>query len=141
MYPNKYSDAPKAQEDDRDRKLKEERPRPKEVSHKDEAKEGADVRGPGNPEEQQQHQQHQHQQQQQQLLRAAAKEARPAHMQFAAPLAQHQGYMPYMHGPYAYGQAYEPGHPGGHPGYRGVPSVMMQNYPGKTHPCAATTAV
>uniref|UniRef100_A0A3Q2YVP7 Zinc finger protein 609 n=2 Tax=Hippocampus comes TaxID=109280 RepID=A0A3Q2YVP7_HIPCM len=122
VYPNKYSDAPKAQEDERDRKLKEERSRPKEGSHKDEAKEGADGRGPGPPEEQQ------HQQ-----LRAAAKEARPTHVQFAAPLAQHQGYMPYMHGPYAYGQAYEPGHPG-HPGYRGVPSVMMQNYPGSYLP-------
>ncbi|XP_051918214.1 zinc finger protein 609-like [Hippocampus zosterae] len=121
VYPSKYSEAPKAQEDERDRKSKEERSRPKEASHKDEAKEGADVRGPGPPEEQQQQQQ----------LRATAKEARPAHVQFAAPLAQHQGYMPYVHGPYAYGQAYEPP---GHPGYRGVPSVMMQNYPGSYLP-------
>lgn len=48
-------------------------------------------------------------------------------MQFSSPLAQHQGYMPYVHGPYAYGHGYEPSHPG----YRGMPSVMMQNYPGK----------
>lgn len=49
------------------------------------------------------------------------------HMQFSSPMAQHhQGYVPYMHGPYAYG--YEPGPPG----YRGMPSVMMQNYPGKS---------
>lgn len=47
------------------------------------------------------------------------------HMQFSSPLAQHQGYMPYMHG-YPYGQGYDPNHPG----YRGMPSVMMQNYPG-----------
>lgn len=48
-------------------------------------------------------------------------------MQFSSPMAQHhQGYVPYMHGPYAYG--YEPGPPG----YRGMPSVMMQNYPGKS---------
>ncbi|XP_037109061.1 zinc finger protein 609-like [Syngnathus acus] len=118
VYPNKYSDAPKAQEDERerDRKSKEDRPRPKEASYKDEAKEGTEGRAPLPSEEQQQQQQQ----------RVAAKEARPPHVQFAAPLAQHQGYMPYMHGPYAYGQAYEPGHPG----YRGVPSVMMQNYPG-----------
>lgn len=48
-------------------------------------------------------------------------------MQFSSPLAQHQGYMPYVHGAYAYGHGYEPSHPS----YRGMPSVMMQNYPGK----------
>ncbi|XP_061532351.1 zinc finger protein 609-like [Phycodurus eques] len=123
VYPNKYSDAPKAQEDERehDRKLKEERLRQKEAApQKEEAKEGAEARAQVPPEEQQQQ-------------RAAAKEARPAHVQFSAPLAQHQGYVPYMHGPYGYGQAYEPGHPG-HPGYRGVPSVMMQNYHGSYLP-------
>ena len=56
------------------------------------------------------------------------KEVRPPHMQFSSPLPQHQGYLPYMHGAYAYSQGYEPSHPG----YRGMPSVMMQNYPGKT---------
>ncbi|XP_061898609.1 zinc finger protein 609a [Entelurus aequoreus] len=118
VYPNKYSEAPKAQEDERwkdererDKKAKEERLRPKEVPLKEEAKEGAEGRAQMPPEEQ----------------RVAGKEMRPSHVQFSSPLAQHQGYMPYMHGPYAYGhQAYEPGHPG----YRGMPSVMMQNYPG-----------
>ncbi|MBN3307879.1 ZN609 protein, partial [Amia calva] len=58
--------------------------------------------------------------------RGAGKEPRPStHMQFSSPLAQHQSYMPYMHG-YPYGQGYDPNHPG----YRGMPSVMMQNYPG-----------
>lgn len=58
--------------------------------------------------------------------RAMNKESRSnPHMQFSSPLAQHQGYMSYMHG-YPYGQSYDPNHPG----YRGVPSVMMQNYPG-----------
>ncbi|XP_077425209.1 zinc finger protein 609-like isoform X3 [Vanacampus margaritifer] len=120
VYPSKYShsDAAKAQEDECDRKLKEERPRPKEPAHKDEAKEGPDVRGP--PEEPPPASQR-------------AKEARPPpHVQFAAPLTQHQGYVPYMHGgPYAYGQAYEAGHPAG---YRAVPAVMMQNYPGSYLP-------
>lgn len=59
--------------------------------------------------------------------RGPGKEPRPPHMQFSSPLAQHQGYMPYVHGPYAYGHSYEPSHPS----YRGMPSVMMQNYPGK----------
>lgn len=57
------------------------------------------------------------------------KEARTPHMQFSPHLAQHQGYMPYVHGPYAYSHGYEPNHPG----YRGMPSVMMQNYPGRNH--------
>ncbi|KAI4787222.1 hypothetical protein KUCAC02_036613, partial [Chaenocephalus aceratus] len=39
----------------------------------------------------------------------------------------HQGYLPYMPGPYAYSHGYEGA---GHPGFRGLPSVMMQNYPG-----------
>uniref|UniRef100_A0A3Q4GBC8 Zinc finger protein 609a n=1 Tax=Neolamprologus brichardi TaxID=32507 RepID=A0A3Q4GBC8_NEOBR len=114
-----YRQAPKLQEDDRwkderDRKVKEERPRPKE---KDEAaKEAAEGRTQLPPEE----------------LRGGGKEARPPHMQFPSPLAQHQGYVPYMHGPYAYSQGYEPSHPG----YRGMPSVMMQNYPGSYLPAS-----
>ncbi|KAL3975165.1 hypothetical protein ACER0C_023791 [Sarotherodon galilaeus] len=117
VYPSKYSEAPKPQEDDRwkeerDRKVMEERPRPKESLQKDEtAKEAAEGRTQLPPEE----------------LRGGGKEARPPHMQFPSPLAQHQGYVPYMHGPYAYSQGYEPSHPG----YRGMPSVMMQNYPGE----------
>lgn len=117
VYPSKYSEAPKPQEEDRwkedrererDRKGKEERSRLKEGPQKEEGKEDGrthlpleEHRGPG-------------------------KEARPPHMQFS-PMAQHQSYMSYMHAPYAYSQAYEPNHPG----YRGMPSVMMQNYPGK----------
>ncbi|XP_034390654.1 zinc finger protein 609a isoform X2 [Cyclopterus lumpus] len=126
VYPNKYSEAPKPQEEDhrwkedrereRDRKGKEERPRPKEGLQKEEAKEGAEGRTQLPPEEH----------------RGGGKEARPPpHMQFSSPLAQHhQGYMPYMHGPYAYSHGYEPSHPG----YRGMPSVMMQNYPGSYLP-------
>ncbi|KAM8892574.1 zinc finger protein 609a isoform 1-T4 [Spinachia spinachia] len=115
VYPNKYSDAPKPPEEEqrwkeeRDRKSKEER---KEVA--------GESRTQLPPEEH----------------RAGGKETRHPphpqthpHMQFSSPLAQHhQGYLPYMHGPYAYG--YEPGPPG----YRGVPSVMMQNYPGSYLP-------
>ncbi|KAK1888431.1 Zinc finger protein 609 [Dissostichus eleginoides] len=49
-------------------------------------------------------------------------------MQFSSPMPQHhQGYLPYMPGPYAYSHGYEGA---GHPGFRGLPSVMMQNYPG-----------
>ncbi|XP_029952408.1 zinc finger protein 609a isoform X2 [Salarias fasciatus] len=118
VYPSKYPEAPKLQEEERwkdererDKKGKEERPRPK-----DEAKEGPEGRlqQPPPPDEH----------------RGPAKEARPPHMQFSSSLGQHQGYMPYMHGPYAYSQGYEPGHPG----YRGMPSVMMQNYPGSYLP-------
>ncbi|KAK1888042.1 Zinc finger protein 609 [Dissostichus eleginoides] len=51
-----------------------------------------------------------------------------AGMQFSSPMPQHhQGYLPYMPGPYAYSHGYEGA---GHPGFRGLPSVMMQNYPG-----------
>lgn len=119
MYPSKYSEAPKLQEDDRwkedrerdrERKGKEERSRPKDGLQKDEAKEMDSRTQPPSEEH-----------------RGPGKEARAAHMQFSSPLAQHQGYMPYMHGPYGYSPGYEPSHPG----YRGMPSVMMQNYPGK----------
>ncbi|KAE8295912.1 Zinc finger protein 609 [Larimichthys crocea] len=119
VYHNKYSEAPKPQEEERwkderererDRKGKEERQRSKESLQKEEAKEGAEGRTQLPLEEH----------------RGGGKESRPPHMQFSSPLAQHQGYMPYMHGPYAYSHGYEPSHPG----YRGMPSVMMQNYPG-----------
>uniref|UniRef100_A0A3Q4BSB6 C2H2-type domain-containing protein n=1 Tax=Mola mola TaxID=94237 RepID=A0A3Q4BSB6_MOLML len=123
VYPNKFSEAPKPQEEDRwkedrdrerDRKGKEERQRIKEGFQKEEAKEGVEGRTQLPPEEH----------------RGGGKEARTPHMQFSSPLAQHQGYMPYMHGPYAYSHGYEPSHPG----YRGMPSVMMQNYPGSYLP-------
>lgn len=135
VYPNKYpNEAQKAQDEerwkeererdrdrdrdrererdrDRDRKGKEDRPRPKDGAHKEEGKEGAEARTSSVPEEH----------------RGAGKEQRAAaHMQFSSPLPQHQSYMPYMHGAYAYGQGYDPGHPG----YRGIPPVIMQNYPG-----------
>lgn len=121
VYPNKYPEAPKPQEEERwkeerererERKVKEERPRVKESLHKEEVKEGAEGRTQLPPDEH----------------RGGGKESHPPHMSFSSPLAQHQGYMPYMHGPYAYSQGYEPSHPG----YRGMPSVMMQNYPGKS---------
>lgn len=99
-------------ERERDRKAKDDRPRPKDSSSgpKEEGKEGADPRIPAEDH------------------RAMGKDTRSnAHMQFSSPLAQHQSYMPYMHG-YPYGQGYDPSHPG----YRGMPSVMMQNYPGMT---------
>lgn len=91
--------------------MKEERPRPKDGQGgpKEDLKEGCDPRLASED------------------LRVLSKDSRSnPHMQFSSPLAQHQGYMPYMHG-YPYGQAYDPSHPG----YRGMPSVMMQNYPGE----------
>ncbi|XP_034031574.1 zinc finger protein 609a isoform X2 [Thalassophryne amazonica] len=118
VYPNKYPEALKPQEEDkwkderekeRERKAKEERPRMKDGLQKEEAKEGMEGRTQVSLEEH----------------RGGVKEARPPHVQFSSPLAQHQGYMPYMHSTYAYSQGYDPSHPG----YRGVPSVMMHNYP------------
>ncbi|KAM4593118.1 zinc finger protein 609b [Odontesthes bonariensis] len=101
-------------ERERERKLKEERPRPKDSQSgpKEDGKEGSDPRMPSEDH------------------RALSKDSRSnPHLQFTSPLAQHQGYMPYMHG-YPYGQGYDPNHPG----YRGMPSVMMQNYPGSYLP-------
>ncbi|XP_029614214.1 zinc finger protein 609a isoform X1 [Salmo trutta] len=101
---------------DRDRKGKEgrdERARSKDTTPKEESKEGAEPRSSLAASEEH---------------RGMVKDPRAtaAHMQFSSPLAQHQGYIPYMHGAYGYGQGYDPSHPG----YRGMPSVMMQNYPG-----------
>jgi len=99
-------------ERERDRKLKDDRPRPKDSPSglKEDGKEGSDPRITSEDH------------------RVMSKDSRSnPHMQFSSPLAQHQGYMPYMHG-YPYGQGYDPNHPG----YRGMPSVMMQNYPGMT---------
>ncbi|KAF7653865.1 hypothetical protein LDENG_00077420 [Lucifuga dentata] len=124
VYPNKYPDAPKPQEEERwkdererDRKGKEERLRPKDGPQKEDVKEGAESRTQPPSEEHR-------------GGGGGGKEVRPPHMQFSSSLAQHQAYMPYMHGAYAYSQGYDPGHPG----YRGVPSVMMQNYPGSYLP-------
>ncbi|KTG37727.1 hypothetical protein cypCar_00023967 [Cyprinus carpio] len=93
---------------ERDRKGKDERLRPKDTPSKEESKEAAEPRTLSASEEH----------------RGVSKDPR-AHMQFSSPLPQHQSYMSYMHG-YPYGQGYDPSHPG----YRGVPTVMMQNYPG-----------
>lgn len=101
-------------ERERDRKLKDDRPRSKDSQSgpKEDGKEGSDPRISSEDH------------------RAMSKDSRSnPHMQFSSPLAQHQGYMPYMHG-YPYGQGYDPNHPG----YRGMPSVMMQNYPGSYLP-------
>ncbi|XP_014879419.1 zinc finger protein 609-like isoform X1 [Poecilia latipinna] len=116
MYPSKYSEAAKQQEEERwkdekerDRKAKEDKPRVRESLQKEEVKEGMEGRIPLPPEEHQ----------------GGGKEVRVPHMQFTSPLAQHQGYMSYMQGPYGYSQGFDPSHPG----YRGMPAVMMQNYP------------
>ncbi|XP_011608227.2 zinc finger protein 609b isoform X2 [Takifugu rubripes] len=97
-------------ERERERKLKDERPRTKDTQSapKEDIKDACDPRISSED------------------LRVLSKDSRSnPHLQFSSPLAQHQGYMPYMHG-YPYGQTYDPSHPG----YRGMPSVMMQNYPG-----------
>ncbi|XP_041082513.1 zinc finger protein 609-like [Polyodon spathula] len=116
VYPNKYPDSQKQEEEqrwkeerERERKGKEERPRPKETAPKEENKESMDPRLAMPPSEDHR-----------------SKDPRSTtHMQFTSHLAQHQSYMPYIHG-YPYAQGYDPNHPG----YRGMPSVMMQNYPG-----------
>ncbi|XP_068168372.1 zinc finger protein 609b isoform X1 [Antennarius striatus] len=101
-------------ERERDRKLKDERPRTKE-SQGGPKEDGKEVNDPRMTSEEH---------------RAMSKDSRSnPHMQFSSPLAQHQGYLPFMHG-YSYGQGYDPSHPG----YRGMPSVMMQNYPGSYLP-------
>uniref|UniRef100_A0A3Q4AFP7 C2H2-type domain-containing protein n=1 Tax=Mola mola TaxID=94237 RepID=A0A3Q4AFP7_MOLML len=99
---------------ERERKLKDDRPRPKDSQSgpKEDSKDSSDPRITSEDH------------------RIMSKDSRSnPHMQFSSPLAQHQGYMPYMHG-YPYGQGYDPNHPG----YRGMPSVMMQNYPGSYLP-------
>uniref|UniRef100_A0A1A8JF06 Zinc finger protein 609 n=2 Tax=Nothobranchius kuhntae TaxID=321403 RepID=A0A1A8JF06_NOTKU len=101
-------------ERERERKLKEERPRAKD-SQSGSKEDGKDVGDPRITSEDH---------------RAMCKDSRSnPHMQFTSPLAQHQGYLPYMHG-YPYGQGYDPNHPG----YRSMPSVMMPNYPGSYLP-------
>lgn len=114
VYPAKYSDIKTEDErwkEERDRKLKEERSRSKEPATKEDGKESAssDCKVPSSEES-----------------RMAGKEARTsAHVPVSSPLTQHQSYIPYMHG-YSYSQSYDPNHPS----YRGMPTVMMQNYPG-----------
>uniref|UniRef100_A0AAY4E587 C2H2-type domain-containing protein n=1 Tax=Denticeps clupeoides TaxID=299321 RepID=A0AAY4E587_9TELE len=117
MWYRQYPETHKQQEEEdrerdreRDRKGKEDRQRPKETGPKEDSKDCTEPRTSSTSDEH----------------RGVSKDPRVApHMQFSSPLAQHQSYMPYMHG-YPYGQGYDPSHPG----YRGMPSVMMQNYPG-----------
>nr|XP_056721867.1 zinc finger protein 609 isoform X2 [Euleptes europaea] len=118
VYPAKYSDIKTEDErwkEERDRKLKEERSRSKEAAAKEDGKEStsSDCKVPSGEES-----------------RMVGKEARPStHVPVSSPLSQHQSYIPYMHG-YSYSQSYDPNHPS----YRGMPTVMMQNYPGSYLP-------
>ncbi|XP_021499894.1 zinc finger protein 609 isoform X1 [Meriones unguiculatus] len=118
VYPAKYSDI-KSEDDrwkeERDRKLKEERSRNKDSVPKEDGKESTstDCKLPASEES-----------------RLGSKEPRPSvHVPVSSPLTQHQSYIPYMHG-YSYSQSYDPNHPS----YRGMPAVMMQNYPGSYLP-------
>lgn len=114
VYPAKYSDIKSEDErwkEERDRKLKEERSRSKDSVSKEDGKEStsSDCKLPASEES-----------------RLGSKEPRPSvHVPVSSPLTQHQSYIPYMHG-YSYSQSYDPNHPS----YRGLPAVMMQNYPG-----------
>ncbi|XP_062998930.1 zinc finger protein 609 isoform X2 [Elgaria multicarinata webbii] len=118
VYPAKYSDIKTEDErwkEERDRKLKEERNRGKESISKEDGKEStsADCKVPSSEES-----------------RLMGKETRPStHVPVSSPLSQHQSYIPYMHG-YSYSQSYDPTNPS----YRGMPTVMMQNYPGSYLP-------
>ncbi|XP_038602238.1 zinc finger protein 609 isoform X2 [Tachyglossus aculeatus] len=118
VYPAKYSDIKTEDErwkEERDRKLKEERSRSKDSVPKEDGKESTsgDCKLPPSEES-----------------RLGGKEPRPSvHVPVSSPLTQHQSYIPYMHG-YSYSQSYDPNHPS----YRGMPAVMMQNYPGSYLP-------
>ncbi|XP_026866872.2 zinc finger protein 609-like [Electrophorus electricus] len=110
QYPESQRQADEERERDRERKSKDERIRPKDAGPKDDNKDMADRPSAAAPED----------------YRGGGKDPRAnAHLTFSSALAQQQPYMHYMHG-YPYGQGYDPNHPG----YRGMPSVMMQNYPG-----------
>lgn len=110
QYPESQRQAEDERDRDRERK-KDERQRLKEYSSKEENKDGANHPSLPSSEE----------------YRGAGKDPRAnPHLSFSTSLAQQQPYMHYMHG-YPYGQGYDPNHPG----YRGMPSVMMQNFPGR----------
>lgn len=115
VYPAKYSDIKTEDErwkEERDRKLKEERNRSKEAASKEDGKESTSSECKLTPTEE---------------ARMVGKDPRPSvHVPVSSPLTQHQSYIPYMHG-YSYSQSYDPNHPS----YRAMPTVMMQNYPGK----------
>ncbi|XP_070618787.1 zinc finger protein 609 isoform X2 [Erythrolamprus reginae] len=118
VYPAKYPDIKMEDErwkEERERKLKEERSRGKESMGKEDGKEGinSECKIPSGEDS-----------------RLMGKDIRSAtHVPVSSPLTQHQSYIPYMHG-YSYSQSYDPGHPS----YRGMPTVMMQNYPGSYLP-------
>lgn len=115
VYPAKYSDIKTEDErwkEERDRKLKEERNRSKEAASKEDGKESGSSECKLTPGEE---------------ARLVGKDPRPSvHVPVSSPLTQHQSYIPYMHG-YSYSQSYDPNHPS----YRAMPTVMMQNYPGR----------
>lgn len=115
VYPAKYSDIKTEDErwkEERDRKLKEERNRSKEAASKEDGKESGSSECKLTPSEE---------------ARLVGKDPRPSvHVPVSSPLTQHQSYIPYMHG-YSYSQSYDPNHPS----YRAMPTVMMQNYPGR----------
>lgn len=115
VYPAKYSDIKTEDErwkEERDRKLKEERNRSKEAASKEDGKESTSSECKLTPTEE---------------ARMVGKDPRPSvHVPVSSPLTQHQSYIPYMHG-YSYSQSYDPNHPS----YRAMPTVMMQNYPGR----------
>lgn len=116
VYPAKYSDIKTEDErwkEERDRKLKEERNRSKEAASKEDGKESGSSECKLTPSEE---------------ARLVGKDPRPSvHVPVSSPLTQHQSYIPYMHG-YSYSQSYDPNHPS----YRAMPTVMMQNYPGRS---------
>ncbi|KYO21472.1 zinc finger protein 609 [Alligator mississippiensis] len=118
VYPAKYSDIKTEDErwkEERDRKLKEERSRSKDAIPKEDGKESTSSECKLTPTEE---------------SRMVGKDPRPSvHVPVSSPLTQHQSYIPYMHG-YSYSQSYDPNHPS----YRGMPTVMMQNYPGSYLP-------
>ncbi|XP_060709921.1 zinc finger protein 609-like isoform X3 [Hemiscyllium ocellatum] len=119
VYPNKYSEQQKAEEErwkeaERDRKFKEEsssRLRSKEIAVKEESKDSMCLESRSTSLEE---------------CRSVGKDPRSGlHIPVSSSMVQHPSYMPYVHG-YPYGKPYETPHPG----FRGVTPMMMQNYPG-----------
>uniref|UniRef100_UPI00398E9A87 zinc finger protein 609-like isoform X2 n=1 Tax=Pristiophorus japonicus TaxID=55135 RepID=UPI00398E9A87 len=119
VYPNKYSEQQKAEEErwkeaERDRKFKEEsssRIRSKEIAVKEESKDAMCLESRSASLEE---------------CRSVGKDPRSGlHIPVSSSMVQHPSYMPYVHG-YPYGKPYE----SPHPGFRGVTPMMMQNYPG-----------
>ncbi|XP_067871440.1 zinc finger protein 609-like isoform X4 [Heterodontus francisci] len=119
VYPNKYSEQQKAEEErwkeaERDRKFKEEsssRLRSKEIAVKEESKDSMCLESRSTSLEE---------------CRSVGKDPRSGlHIPVSSSMVQHPSYMPYVHG-YPYGKPYD----SPHPGFRGVTPMMMQNYPG-----------